>query len=611
MSMQAGRVLKAFGKYHLIASLGQGGMANVYLALMAGPAGFSKLLVIKVLRRDELLPGSEDVVQMFWSEARLAARLVHPNIVHTYEVGEIQGHYFLAMEYLEGQTYSAVLNRTRGEGPGWLAEHLRIVSEVARGLHYSHTLKGFQGELRGVVHRDVSPHNVFVTYEGHVKLLDFGIAKTQDADHMTQVGVIKGKLDYIAPEQLRGEPVDGRADIFALGAILWEAVAGHRFAGGRRMSDVAKVQARIAGGERRLRALRPDISLDLEQIVESAIAVDPEARFPDAASFADALDDFIERLPYKPGAKSVSVAMGDLFASERDAMHRLIHEQVERATQGGIELVDGTADMPRIDLHEMRSPGFTGSELRPLGGGSRSDTAPLAAPLATGPAPAPDRARRRAFWLGGAAAVVGVAMLATATGKRGTPPQTSRFFGPSPAAVGVAEVVSTPLADASPQSALPTGAGTEVETISLKLSAQPAHAQVTVDGVMVTMPFSGDFRRDGSLHHLELVADGYRPIRQFVKFDQDRTLSFVLVRSGGSGLRRSAASHEGNRDGRARAAPARDVPLNVESPTEHGPTPSSAAPDVAPAAPGADIDTERSRLDRDEIDQENPYRRRK
>ncbi|HEY6882195.1 MAG TPA: serine/threonine-protein kinase, partial [Polyangiales bacterium] len=248
-SEPAAAELGSFGKYHLIASLGQGGMANVFLALMAGPSGFNKLLVIKIMRQD-LLAGSEETTRMFMAEARLAARLVHPNIVHTYEVGEQDGRYFLAMEYLDGQPLSSVLNRARGDSEIPLAEYLRMIAELARGLHYAHTLRGFQGEPLEVVHRDVSPQNVIVTYDGQVKLLDFGIAKTADAEHLTQVGTIKGKLDYIAPEQLRSDSIDGRADIFALGAMMWEVISGHRFAGGRRVGDVNKMQARLVGGER-------------------------------------------------------------------------------------------------------------------------------------------------------------------------------------------------------------------------------------------------------------------------------------------------------------------------------------------------------------------------
>ena len=219
-------------------------MAKVYLGLMAGPAGFNKLLVIKVLNRDDANAGSEDNVQLFWDEARLAARVIHPNIVHTYEVGEVDGRYFLAMEYLDGQSYRTLQGRMV-RSPLGPCEELRIISETARGLHYSHDLKDFKGEPLGVVHRDVSPQNVFITYDGQVKLLDFGIAKTYDAGHKTQVGVIKGKLDYIAPEQLSGDDVDHRADIFALGIMLWEAVTGQRFAGGRKIAEVSKIRVMV------------------------------------------------------------------------------------------------------------------------------------------------------------------------------------------------------------------------------------------------------------------------------------------------------------------------------------------------------------------------------
>src|SRR5262245_5995764 len=175
-------------------------MARVYLALMAGPGDFNKLLVVKALHESML--DQPEFVQMFLDEARLAARLHHPNIVQTHEVGEHAGQFFMAMEYLEGQSLRTVQRRLAESGGLPLHEELRIIAETARGLHYAHELKGYSGEPLGVVHRDVSPQNVFVTYGGQVKLLDFGIAKTTDHQVKTQVGVIKGKLEYIAPEQI-------------------------------------------------------------------------------------------------------------------------------------------------------------------------------------------------------------------------------------------------------------------------------------------------------------------------------------------------------------------------------------------------------------------------
>src|SRR5688572_26864638 len=178
------------GKYQLIASLGQGGMAKVYLALVAGPSSVNKLMVVKVLKND-VLQGLEGGLDLFWDEARLATRLLHPNIVHTYEVGEIDGHHFLAMEYLDGQVYRVLQSRSQ-EARLPLSEELRILVEVARGLHHAHELTDYRGVPLGVVHRDISPQNVFITYQGQAKLIDFGIAKTHDGSHETRVGMIKG-----------------------------------------------------------------------------------------------------------------------------------------------------------------------------------------------------------------------------------------------------------------------------------------------------------------------------------------------------------------------------------------------------------------------------------
>src|SRR5262245_34862056 len=204
-------------------------MASVYLARLAGPLGFNKLFVIKTLR-DELAEGHEDYVTMFLDEARLSARLHHPNIVQTYDVGEDNGRYFMAMEYLEGQSLRAVEKRL---APGFpLSQQLRVLSELGKGLHHAHELCDYDGRPLSVVHRDVSPHNVVLTYDGQVKLLDFGIAKAHSAMHLTKVGVIKGKAEYIAPEQVRGEAIDRRADVFSLGAMMYEAISGTRFAGG-------------------------------------------------------------------------------------------------------------------------------------------------------------------------------------------------------------------------------------------------------------------------------------------------------------------------------------------------------------------------------------------
>src|SRR5262245_49429219 len=204
------------GKYRIVALLGQGGMASVYLSVVPGPAGVNKLLVVKILREE--LSQDAEFLAMFLNEARLATRLNHANVVQTYEVGFADARHFLAMDYLDGQPLHAVLRKASRTGMP-LDVHVRILADTLAGLHYAHTLADFDGTPLRVVHRDVSPQNVFVTYDGRVLVVDFGIAKATGAASNTQSGVFKGKLSYVAPEQAAGDAVDARADLFAVGVM--------------------------------------------------------------------------------------------------------------------------------------------------------------------------------------------------------------------------------------------------------------------------------------------------------------------------------------------------------------------------------------------------------
>ena len=532
----------SLGKYHLIASLGGGGMAKVYLALMAGPGGFNKLLVVKVLR-DDVLSGSHESVQMFWDEARLAARLVHPNIVQTYEGGSMQGRYFLAMEYLDGQAYRAVQNRLGPRGLP-LHEELRILSETARGLHYSHELRGFEGESLGVVHRDVSPQNVFVTYDGQVKLLDFGIAKTTDANHKTQVGVIKGKLDYIAPEQLRGDPLDRRADIFALGVMLWEAVAGQRFAGGRKVSEVTKVHSRVTGGEPRIQDIAPDAPAGLVAIIQRAIALDPDERWQDAASFADALDAYLEASGQRPSAKSLSEILNKVFEVERQAMHKLIEQQVN-SRRHSVEIGETTSSLPRVGAQRVGAQDTrSSSSVWPGRAPTGERTQHTAADSVWASYDASGRERRHSK-VRTVATVALVALVASGVtlAVRSRKDETATVHPPAaavlpPAAVAGGEVppASSPTAVAPVPKAPEPGAAESARddgssgAMVLEVAVSPEHALVNLDGTPISPPFSGRFPKDGVLHRLEASADGYRPYKRFVSFDRDHGVHIVLER---------------------------------------------------------------------------------
>src|SRR4051812_36002706 len=280
----------AFAKYRPIAELGQGGMAQVFLALASGPAGFNKLVVIKQIR--EQFADEQDFLTMFLDEARLAARLNHPNVVQTNEVGDDGKRYYICMEYLEGQPLNRIMNRVGVAGGLTQAIQLRIVVDALAGLHHAHELRDFDGTPLQVVHRDVSPHNIFVTYAGQVKVVDFGIAKALSSSSETRTGVLKGKVAYMAPEQAMGERVDRRADIFGAGMILWEMLAGRRLFKG--VADVAVLQKIVNNQIPSPMTIKPDVPVRLEVICMKALAHDRNNRYATAADFAADLEDAIE-----------------------------------------------------------------------------------------------------------------------------------------------------------------------------------------------------------------------------------------------------------------------------------------------------------------------------
>ncbi|MFB6263744.1 MAG: serine/threonine-protein kinase [Bradymonadaceae bacterium] len=215
------------GNYELLTKFATGGMAELYLARERGPGGLERVVVIKRLLPEKVDDPSS--VDMFLREARLAARLNHPNVVQIYELGEEGGEYFLAMEYLHGSTLRELrelVDERDREFPLDLA--LLVADQACRGLHAAHELTDFEGELVELIHRDVSPHNLMCTTEGNIKLLDFGVAKAAEGEESTQSGNIKGKFAYMSPEQLEREELDRRSDIFALGAVIWELCVGRR-----------------------------------------------------------------------------------------------------------------------------------------------------------------------------------------------------------------------------------------------------------------------------------------------------------------------------------------------------------------------------------------------
>jgi phosphate transport system substrate-binding protein len=311
------------GKYEVIARLGKGGMAQVHLAVSRGLGGFNKLVVLKRLESSD-----ESFRQMFLDEARLAALLHHPHVVQTYEVSETDGSYFIAMEYLDGQPLDKIIREMkkldRYLEPRWCA---RIVADALSGLHYTHELCDYSGTPLSIVHRDVSPHNLFLTYEGNVKVLDFGVAKTAVKTNETAVGVLKGKLAYMAPEQAAGQPVDRRADIFSMGVVLWELLTLERL---RKADSAAGVLNEAMHGDMPdLSQLRPDVDRQLETLLWQALAHYPRRRFQTAQEMRDALMDYLARDPCSQ--EDLASFAQQRFGELRVKMQRQINACLRRA----------------------------------------------------------------------------------------------------------------------------------------------------------------------------------------------------------------------------------------------------------------------------------------
>ncbi|MCC6521231.1 MAG: serine/threonine protein kinase [Polyangiaceae bacterium] len=286
----------AVGKYEIVAYLASGGMAELYLARVRGIEGFEKVVALKrILPKLALDP---EVVSMFLDEARLAAALHHPNLAQIYDVGREGGSYFFTMEYVHGEDLHTVVQRAARQRRGLsLSSALYIVSQVAAGLHHAHDKRGADGQPLGTVHRDVSPSNVMISFDGAVKIVDFGVAKALARRTKTLSGNIKGKLGYLSPEQARGEEIDRRSDVYALGILLFELTTGTRLYD--QAHDYAVLSALFTQDAPLPSSRRADYPPELEAIVEKALRRTPDLRWATAEELQLAIEAFAreQKLP--------------------------------------------------------------------------------------------------------------------------------------------------------------------------------------------------------------------------------------------------------------------------------------------------------------------------
>ncbi|MBP7586374.1 MAG: TonB family protein [Thermoanaerobaculia bacterium] len=305
-----------FGQYTLLERIAVGGMAEVWKARMKGVEGFQKTVAIKKILPH--LTDSSDFVTMFIDEAKLAAQLNHNNIIHIYDLGKIGEDYFIAMEFVDGKDLRSILNSARAESrPLPLGLALLVGSRLASALDHAHRQKDFEGRPLGLVHRDVSPQNVLISYEGDIKLCDFGIVKAVTKASKTQMGALKGKLQYMSPEQAWGRPVDARSDIFSLGSLLFEMLTGRRLFSGE--SEMSVLDAVREGRIQAPRDLDPRLPLEVNALVLKALARDPDDRFLTAGEMQREIDGILASLKPAPSQSDLGTYLHQLFAAEAQA----------------------------------------------------------------------------------------------------------------------------------------------------------------------------------------------------------------------------------------------------------------------------------------------------
>jgi eukaryotic-like serine/threonine-protein kinase len=470
----------SMGKYRAFLELGQGGTAIVYLGVSRGLGGFNKLVVLKMLKRG--LAKEPEFREMFLSEARLSARLSHPNIVQVYEVTERDNAPIIIMEYLEGKPLSDVRAERRGAVP--LDIQLRVLADGLLGLHYSHELKDFDGRLLGLVHRDFTPHNLFVTYDGQAKVLDFGIAKLSGSLVETETGVIKGKLRYMPPEQILGDRVDRRSDVYAAGVIMWEAITGKRM-----WSDVseATILKRVSSGEipSPLTA-NPDVPPALAEICMKALAANADDRYATAADFRAALEEWLRLSGKSVSTSEVAEYMTRTFAEFRQATRSVVEQHLSATRLSSsqdesdviaIEVPTGSLDLPPVAREVSRSVK-----------GTRSGV--------TNASNAVSPRSGRNTWLAALGAVLlGLAAYLFFARTNAQPP-------PPPAAT----------------------------TVEVSIAASPTTATLTLDGERLPgNPSTGRFPRDAKPHSLVIEAEGYVSQTLALQLSENRSVAVTLV----------------------------------------------------------------------------------
>lgn len=515
--------IEVFGKYRILGEMGHGGMADVFLAVDIGPAGIGKLQVIKRLRAG--LAEDEELRAMLLDEARLAARLNHRNVVQTMEVGQVEDQYFIAMELLDGQPLNRILRRCKMKGAAFpLPFMLQILSEVLTGLHYAHEAKDYDGQPLTVVHRDVSPHNIFITYDGQVKVMDFGIAKAARRVVETETGVVRGKVAYMAPEQAlpKTKGLDRRADIFSVGVMLWEALVGDRMWGQKADPEIL---LRLSTRGAPPLPDRPGIPADLAHVCTRATMRDREQRYATAAEMRADIEAHLQKLEPAPTAEMLGQQVAEMFTDDRARIQKIIERQL--AALRVHEISDEptwTRSKHRVGLDGAKSEtGDRPSEGEGTGHGARSLRPSERTPLSVAGRGATSGGSR-AWLVGvGAIAVVG-ALFAMRHRLLGEPPAVAAG-SPTGTATTTASVTAAPTATATAAQG-----PSDDSYVRVHITVTPPGARILLDGIaMGSNPFEGKLVKDSAMHRLQVDAPGFQAQGRMVSLASDLDLTITLV----------------------------------------------------------------------------------
>jgi eukaryotic-like serine/threonine-protein kinase len=586
------------GRYELLSLLGEGGMARAYLAVARGQAGFDKLVVVKRIRPE--LASDQEFLGMFLDESRIAVRLHHPNVVHTHEVFEDEGQHVLVLEYLEGHTLAELLRRVgRAQMP--LEEHLWVLCQVLAGLHHAHQLADYDGQPLGIIHRDVSPSNVFITYDGAVKLMDFGIAKAAGAVSSTERGTVKGKLGYGAPEQFRAGTVDARADVYSVGVMLWEALARRR----RKTAETrpAIIEARVAGQEPKIREVCPDAPLTLAELCDRATALDPRHRPPTAAALQFQLERYLAGAARQAGRVELGELVSRLFRNERLTMLRRIEQQLA----GGSPTPLPAAPAGPPSASSASASASTSGASASLGDSviqppSHSQLYSLDAQEL----PPTTWNQHRRLLVGGGIGAAAVALVATLYAVSGRAPAPIAQPAPPQAPAVAVDRASAPAhapavgATAFTGVVPPRAPGATGTTVELTISAEPRNATLKLDDELLDgNPYRGSVARDRRLHVVRASAPGFATAERQISFEVDSKVELVLRPAGRAATRGRGLAAGGDLS---------VVPPPVGEPPLRAPRGEGGGSRAPRIEPGADLPAPERAAPRRQLDEQDPYR---